>query len=143
MAREIPSLHGLSMPWSGTPLARGARIAPIRSIRPVCRQSMKIQELELTRRIYSWPRGGSPLANNMESIMSSKILAGAAALALTTVLVTAGPASAQNWGCNNGCYPNYAYAPAYNHAPLYGNYGGSSYRRLSYPGGPQPSTRPP
>ncbi len=51
------------------------------------------------------------LANNMESIMSSKILAGAAALALTTVLVTAGPASAQNWGCYNGCYPNYAYAP--------------------------------
>ena len=79
--------------------------------------------------------------------MSSKILAGAAALALTTVLVTAGPASAQNWGCYNGCYPNYAYAPAYNYAPnyapLYGNYGGyGGYGegRWSYRGGPHPST---
>jgi len=80
------------------------------------------------------------LANNMESIMSSKILAGAAALALTTVLVTAGPASAQNWGCYNACYPNYAYAPAYNYAPLYGNYGGYYDSRWSYRGGPHPST---
>ena len=100
----------------------------------------EIQEPELTRRIYSWPSGGSPLANNMESIMSSKILAGAAALALTAVLATAGPASAQNWGCYNGCYPSYAYAPAYNHAPLYGNYGGYCDSRWSYRGGPHPST---
>src|SRR6266478_158302 len=80
------------------------------------------------------------LANNMESIMISKILAGAAALALTAVLATAGPASAQNWGCYNACYPSYAYAPAYNHAPLYGNYGGSYDGRWSYRGGPHPST---
>ena len=101
---------------------------------------MKTRELELTRRIYSWPFGGSPLANHMESIMSSKILAGAAALALTTVLVTAAPASARNWGCYNGCYPNYAYAPAYNYAQPYGNYGGSYDGRWSYRGGPHPST---
>src|SRR5258707_14624016 len=82
-------------------------------------------------------------ANNMESIMSSKILAGAAALALTTVLVTAGSASAQNWGCYNGCYPNYAYAPAYNYAPPYGNYGGYYYGRWGYPGGPPPPTGDP
>jgi hypothetical protein len=78
--------------------------------------------------------------------MSSKVLAGAAALALTTVVITAGPASAQNWGCYNGCYPNYAYAPAhnyapaYNYAPLYGTYGGSYDGRWSYRGGPHPST---
>ena len=73
----------------------------------------------------------------MESIVSSKILAGAAALAITTVLVTAVPASAQNWGCYNSCYPNYAYAPAYNYVPLYGSYYDS---RWSYRGGPHPST---
>jgi hypothetical protein len=78
--------------------------------------------------------------------MSSKVLAGAAALALTTVVITAGPASAQNWGCYNSCYPNYAYAPAYNYAPvynyapLYGAYGGSYDGRWSYRGGPHPST---
>jgi len=73
-------------------------------------------------------------------MMSSKILAGAAALAITTVLVTAVPASAQNWGCYNGCYPNYAYAPVYNYAPLYANYGGYYDSRWSYRGGPHPST---
>ena len=72
--------------------------------------------------------------------MSSKILAGAAALALATVLVPPGQASAQNWGCNNSCYPGYAYAPAYNYAPLYGSYGGSYEGRWSYRGGPHPST---
>src|SRR5260370_5890754 len=97
------------------------------------------QELELARGIYSWPWGDGPLANNMESIMSSKVLAGAAALALTTVLVTAGPASAQNWGCYNGCYPNYAYAPAYNSAQPYGNYGSDYDGRLNDPGGPHAS----
>jgi hypothetical protein len=76
----------------------------------------------------------------MELVMSSKILAGAAALALTTVLVTAGPVSAQNWGCHSGCYPSYAYAPAYNYAPLSGNYGGYYDSRWSYRGGPHPST---
>jgi len=98
------------------------------------------QEPELTRRIYSEPFGDSPLANNMESIMSSKILAGAAALAFTAVLVAAAPASAQNWGCYNGCYPAYAYAPAYNYAPPYGYSSGSYEGRWSYRGGPHPST---
>jgi hypothetical protein len=75
--------------------------------------------------------------------MSSKILTGASALALTTVLVTAGPASAQNWGCYGGCYPQYAYAPGYSSAPSYGYYG--YYRAYdqgpwSYRGGPHPST---
>ena len=70
--------------------------------------------------------------------MSSKILAGAAALALTIVL--AAPASAQNWGCYNGCYPNYAYAPWYGYAPPYGFYGGYEGGPWSYRGGPHPST---
>jgi hypothetical protein len=76
--------------------------------------------------------------------MRSKIPLGAAALALTTVLVPAGPASAQNWGCYSGCYPGYVYAPAYNYAPPIGYYGahggyydGGPWR---YHGGPHPST---
>jgi len=71
--------------------------------------------------------------------MSSKILAGAIALVLASALLPTGPASAQNWGCNNGCYPNYVYAPAYNYALPYGYYGGYE-GRWSYRGGPHPST---
>src|SRR5437870_2005678 len=113
----------------------GRRKHRAHSIDAPCLTAMhETQEPELTRRIYSEPFGDSPRANNMESIMSSKILAGAAALALTTVVVTAGPASAQNWDCYNGCYPNYAYAPAYNYAPLYGSYGGYYEGRWSYRG---------
>jgi hypothetical protein len=71
--------------------------------------------------------------------MTSKILAGVAALALNAVLAAAGPASAQNWGCYNGCNPDYIYAPAYNYALPYGYY--SSYEgHWSYRGGPHPST---
>jgi len=72
--------------------------------------------------------------------MSAKILAGAAALALTTVLAAAGPAAGQNWGCYSSCYPNYAYAPGYGYAPLYGSYGGYERSPWSYRGGPHPST---
>jgi hypothetical protein len=71
--------------------------------------------------------------------MSLKILAGVAALVLVTVLVPARPASAQNWGCYNGCYSNYAHAPAYNYGPLYGYYGGYE-GHWTYRGGPHPST---
>jgi hypothetical protein len=71
--------------------------------------------------------------------MSSKILAGVAALAFTAILVPAGPASAQNWGCYSGCYPAYGYAPAYNYALPYGYYG--TYEgHWSYRGGPHPSS---
>jgi hypothetical protein len=68
--------------------------------------------------------------------MISKMLAGAAALALATVLATAGPASAQNWGCYSGCYPAYVYAPVHNYAPLYGYYGGYDGHYGAYGGGP-------
>ena len=70
--------------------------------------------------------------------MSSKFLAGTAALATTAVLVAAGPASAQNWqyfgnataGAPDfaagtygyhyyGYYPGYAYAPGYAFTPRY------------------------
>jgi len=72
--------------------------------------------------------------------MSSKLLAGAAALALATVLVTAGPASAQNCGCYNGSYPDYAYLQAYNYAQPYGYYGSYDWSPWHYRGGPHPST---
>jgi hypothetical protein len=65
----------------------------------------------------------------------SKILTGAAALALATVLVTAGPASAQNCGCNAAYYPGYTYAPGYDYAPPYG-YGAYDWLPWSYRGGP-------
>jgi len=80
------------------------------------------------------PFGDRPLADNMESIMSAKILAGAA-LALAAVLVAGERASAQNWGCHHGCYPDYVYAPMY--AGPYGAFGGDPWR---YHGGPHPST---
>jgi hypothetical protein len=70
----------------------------------------------------------------MESMMNSKILAGAAALALATVLVPAGPAWAQNWGGYNGCYPQYGY----NYGPLDGYCGYEGH--WTYRGGPHPST---
>jgi hypothetical protein len=83
----------------------------------------------------------------MESIVISKILAGAAALAFATALVAAGPASARSWGCYGNCYPHYGYAPPYSYAPpygyyssyaaYYGAYGGGPWR---YRGGPHPST---
>ena len=66
--------------------------------------------------------------------MSAKILAGAA-LALAAVLVAGERASAQNWGCHHGCYPDYVYAPMY--AGPYGAFGGDPWR---YHGGPHPST---
>jgi hypothetical protein len=100
---------------------------------------MSFQELELARRIYSGPSGDRTTREQHGAIMNAKILAGAAALALTTTLVTA-PVSAQNWGCHNGCYPTYGYAPAYNYAPLYDNYRGSYDGRWSYRGGPHPSS---
>lgn len=100
--------------------------------------------------------------------MSSKILPGAAALALATVLATAGPDSAQSWQGNHGTiaaglpgadlvrsapatspawamgyyykgyYPGYAYAPGYNYAPLYGYHGAYNEGPWSYRGGPHP-----
>jgi hypothetical protein len=70
--------------------------------------------------------------------MRSKILAGAVALALATVLFPTGPASAQHRGCYNGCYPDYGYAPAYNYALPYGYYGYEGH--WTYRGGPHPST---
>jgi len=71
--------------------------------------------------------------------MSAKILAGAAALALATVLATAGLATAaQNWGCYSGCYPDYIYAPAASYAPHYGSYGAYDGGPWSYRGGPHP-----
>ncbi len=79
-------------------------------------------------------------------IMSPKLAAGAAALAFITGLVTAGPASAQTWGCYNGCYPNYVHAQGYNYAPPYGYCGAyaaycSAYEApWRYRGGPHPST---
>lgn len=75
----------------------------------------------------------------MGSIMNSKILAGAPTLAVATLLATAGMASAQNWGCNGGCYPNYAYAMGYAYAPGL-QYGYSAYDSIpwNYRGGPHP-----
>jgi hypothetical protein len=76
----------------------------------------------------------------MGSIMNSKILAAASTLAIVAVLATAGPASAQNWGCGGGCYPGYAYPPAYAYAPgpLYGYYGAYDSIPWNYRGGPHP-----
>ncbi len=82
--------------------------------------------------------------------MSPKIAVGAAALAFIaglfiTSLMTAGPASAQNWGCY-GCSPNYAYTQGYNHARPYGYCGayaaycGAYEGPWRYHGGPHPST---
>jgi hypothetical protein len=75
------------------------------------------------------------LPNNMGLIMNSKILAGASTLAMVTVLVSTGLASAQNWGCNGGCYPNHAYAPGY---AYYGYYGAYDSIPWNYRGGPHP-----
>ena len=82
--------------------------------------------------------------------MSSKIAARAAAFAVTglsvTSLATAGPASAQNWGCDNARYPNYGYAQGYNYAPpcghcgAYAAYCGAYEGPWRYHGGPHPST---
>jgi hypothetical protein len=80
------------------------------------------------------------LANNMGSIMDSRILAGASTLAFVVVVASAGLASAQNWRCFGGCYPDSAYPAGYAYAPgpLY------SYDRAydsipwNYRGGPHP-----
>jgi hypothetical protein len=82
--------------------------------------------------------------------MSPKIAATAAAFASTglfvTSLVTAAPASAQNWGRYNARYPNYVHAQAYNYAPpcgyrgAYGAYCGAYESPWRYHGGPHPST---
>jgi hypothetical protein len=75
----------------------------------------------------------------MGSIMNSKISAGASTLAIVAVLGTAGPAAAQNWGCD-GCYPDYAYRPAYAYAPgpPYGYYVAYDSIPWNYRGGPHP-----
>jgi len=72
--------------------------------------------------------------------MNSKFLAGASMLAIVVVLVTAWRASAQNWTCDGGCYPNYAYAPshAYASGPLYDYYGAYDSIPWNYRGGPHP-----
>jgi hypothetical protein len=85
--------------------------------------------------------------------MRSKILTGAAALAfiITAVLVTAGPAPAQNWQGNAGnvtwgaAGPPAGFVggplvplPGYNYAPLYGYYGAYDAGPWSYRGGPHP-----
>jgi hypothetical protein len=70
----------------------------------------------------------------MGSIMNSKIIAGASTLAIIAVLATAGPASTQNWGCDGGCYPDYAYA----RGPHYGYYGAYDSIPWNYRGGPHP-----
>jgi hypothetical protein len=76
----------------------------------------------------------------MGSIMDSKIVAGASALAIVVIVVSAEPASAQNWGCSGGCYPDYAYPPGYAYAPgpLYGYYRTYDSTPWNYRGGPHP-----
>jgi hypothetical protein len=76
----------------------------------------------------------------MGSIMDSKILAGASTLAFVVVVASAGLASAQNWGCFGGCYPDYAYPGGYAYAPgpLYGGYRVYDSIPWNYRGGPHP-----
>jgi hypothetical protein len=57
------------------------------------------------------------LANNMGSIMDSRILAGASTLAFVVVIASAALAYAQNWGRFGGCYPDYAYPVGCAYAP--------------------------
>jgi len=70
--------------------------------------------------------------------MNWKIVAGVPTIAVVAILATAGMASAQNWGCNGGCYPN-AYAMGYGYAPGQ-NYGYGAYDSIpwNYRGGPHP-----
>jgi hypothetical protein len=76
----------------------------------------------------------------MGLIMNPKILASASTLAIVAVLASTGLASAQDWGCYGGCYPDYAYAPGYAYAlgPLYGYYGAYDSIPWNYRGGPHP-----
>jgi hypothetical protein len=76
----------------------------------------------------------------MGSIMDSKILSGASALAIIVVVLSAGPAAAQNWGCCGGCYPDYAYPRGYAYAPgpLYGYHHTYDSIPWNYRGGPHP-----
>jgi hypothetical protein len=79
------------------------------------------------------------LANDMGSIMDSKILAGVSTLVIV-VVASAGLASAQNSGCYGGCYPGYAYRPGYAYAlgPPYGYYRTYDSIPWNYRGGPHP-----
>ena len=72
----------------------------------------------------------------MGSIMNSKIIVSASTLAIVALLTTAETASAQNWGCGGGCYPDYTYRPAYAYAPGY--YGAYDSIPWNYRGGPHP-----
>ena len=80
------------------------------------------------------------LANNKGSIMNSKILTVSSTVAVVAVIATAGSASAQNWGCYGGCYPNYAYPSGYAYAPapLYEYYATYDSIPWNYRGGPHP-----